>query len=1185
MIIGGIDFPRTLLKSLRERNLVLFAGAGVSMGDPANLPDFYSLAVKVASEISEIQVEEGLEDVCLGKLQDAERQNPWRVHEHIADLLSRNSNGKPPQPTRLHRNLLKLFQPFGGIKIVTTNFDLLFEKACSGIFDPQPVRFTAPALPLGREFQGIVHLHGTVDQPHAMVVTDRDFGSAYLVDGWARRFLVELFENYTVLFIGYGYNDTIVKYLSRSLPPKDDNHRYVLTHQPQKDQWRYLQIEPITYSLDENQGHSQLDVGIRACVKYLKRETIEWKVAIHRLAMATPEVPDEGEELFNEIFDDLERVSFFAESADDPIWFDVLANRGFLDGMFEDRVLTEPEKVLSNWIAGKFMFVPEKSLLHKVLQRNSYINETFWSDLCRSLANGNTLDAETTYVDLWVFTLISSYRSGFDVAKLRYVARICDSMKLHNRLAEIFSLMATFRLRLENIPQFRSSEANETQTPNLVGVDLKDASQFSDFSRLWENHLSVNLNAIAKPLLELIVNNLEARFQIIESCSGDSSYVVLFGFRYRSVGSLVQENVKSHVGLMIHAAKECLKSIQTTSLNNLDSWCDTYAPSKNPLIRRLVINSVSLREDLDADCKIEWVISRFDLYDVDLDVEYSEFLRCTFPLASRRTREMLIARVEGWNWPYPKKNDWQTREAYGRFQMLQKLLDFDPNCEQVKVALELALLDHPNFTKSASTIHLNPIAELFGTEDIPTEAELLEKPPRIWVERLLALPGERVMSHDFDEFKISLSRALKCDIEWSLNLASELSEREETNSYIWPYVLDSWHLVKANELEFKRVLEHLKHPSLLVNNARQIAFILEKISKTPSARPGSDLINSANEIAKDLWETMQGPDVGESYRVTVIEAINRPAGILADFWLRCADAVAKQQRQGAASLEEPHLRLFTEIIGEQSERSIIAKLCLCRRLSRLMEIDKNWTEKMVLPLFSSEQTKPSFRAAWQGFLESPMLPPNVAELMVEPFGQAIPPISEFLNSDGDFSFFYDCFIYFVTRYVDDPNTTWIPRFFDHVDESCWKELTRQIGVFLRNSNGSANEQVWSVWLRKYWENRNKGIPRILRDEEKLEMLTWLFELEEVLDQAMELAEGMECRELPYLFIDDLIDRQTMFSLHRESLANLLVNIGQHSHEVRPWFGIGRVTEYLLHGGVKPKLQLELKKLVTKFEKG
>ena len=40
MRIGGVDFPEPLLNALRDGRLVVFAGAGVSMGPPACLPGF-----------------------------------------------------------------------------------------------------------------------------------------------------------------------------------------------------------------------------------------------------------------------------------------------------------------------------------------------------------------------------------------------------------------------------------------------------------------------------------------------------------------------------------------------------------------------------------------------------------------------------------------------------------------------------------------------------------------------------------------------------------------------------------------------------------------------------------------------------------------------------------------------------------------------------------------------------------------------------------------------------------------------------------------------------------------------------------------------------------------------------------------------------------------------------------------
>ena len=123
------------------------------------------------------------EDCFLGKLQHARID----VHKRAARALTRDGLA----PTDLHIDLLRLYSDVRRVKIVTTNFDLLFEQAADDVFGSKPEVFRAPALPLGKNFNGIIHVHGAVNRPDEMVLTDADFGRGYLTEGWARRFLVD----------------------------------------------------------------------------------------------------------------------------------------------------------------------------------------------------------------------------------------------------------------------------------------------------------------------------------------------------------------------------------------------------------------------------------------------------------------------------------------------------------------------------------------------------------------------------------------------------------------------------------------------------------------------------------------------------------------------------------------------------------------------------------------------------------------------------------------------------------------------------------------------------------------------------------------------------------------------------------------------------------------------------------
>ena len=286
MKIKNIDFPKLLLNALRDDKLVVFAGAGVSMGAPACLPDFAKLANMIARGTGETLQEGEPIDRFLGRLQ----HEKVKVHALAAEVLSR----KDREATELHYDLLRLYPNAAQVRIVTTNFDLLFEKASEAVFDGKPEVFRAPSLPLGRQFSGIVHVHGAISRPNEMVLTDLDFSHAYLTEGWARRFLVELFRNFTVLFVGYSHDDTILSYLARALPVSEKD-RFALIGEKGSapDRWRILGIEPISYLQSSEDDHNILYVGVRGLVNLVRLSVLDWQHAITEIAKKPPPLDEE----------------------------------------------------------------------------------------------------------------------------------------------------------------------------------------------------------------------------------------------------------------------------------------------------------------------------------------------------------------------------------------------------------------------------------------------------------------------------------------------------------------------------------------------------------------------------------------------------------------------------------------------------------------------------------------------------------------------------------------------------------------------------------------------------------------------------------------------------------------------------------------------------------------------------
>lgn len=217
-VLDGPDIPNEVLYAQEDGRLVLFCGAGISV--PAGLPTFANLVEGVRARFNTAL--------------DGSEQDEWnkRSYDRVLMLLERRFGRRtvrakvreiltPPKGATLltHKAILELGTDRSGrIRLVTTNFDCLFDRARPG------VRSTAaPLLPVPKthKWNHLVYLHGKLDETDPtgqdLVLASGDFGVAYLTEGWASRFVAELFSQYTVLFVGYRVDDPVMRYLTDAI--------------------------------------------------------------------------------------------------------------------------------------------------------------------------------------------------------------------------------------------------------------------------------------------------------------------------------------------------------------------------------------------------------------------------------------------------------------------------------------------------------------------------------------------------------------------------------------------------------------------------------------------------------------------------------------------------------------------------------------------------------------------------------------------------------------------------------------------------------------------------------------------------------------------------------------------------------------------------------------------------------
>jgi hypothetical protein len=165
-----------------------------------------------------------------------------------------------------HRTVLDLARSRTGVtRLVTTNFDLLFEECDSSLSSSGPPRLPDPTN--DREFRGIIHLHGRVDDGYRhprddeFVVSSADFGRAYLADGWATRFIQTLLTRFQIVFVGYSADDPPVQYLLEALNLRAGSERRLFAFQAGESGeaaalWEHRGVHAIAF--DNSKGYAPL---------------------------------------------------------------------------------------------------------------------------------------------------------------------------------------------------------------------------------------------------------------------------------------------------------------------------------------------------------------------------------------------------------------------------------------------------------------------------------------------------------------------------------------------------------------------------------------------------------------------------------------------------------------------------------------------------------------------------------------------------------------------------------------------------------------------------------------------------------------------------------------------------------------------------------------------------------------
>lgn len=1126
MKLSGIDFPKGLLDALNNDNLVVFAGAGVSMGEPANLPGFRDLAEEIAKGTGK-EIGDKPEDQFLGELSHGRVD----IYKRASEALDRPDS----EPTELHFNLLRLFSIPESVRIVTTNFDLLFERAAEKEFDSSPEVFRAPALPLGNKFSGIIHVHGSVCSPEDMVLADEDFGCAYLVEGWARRFLVELFRSFTVLFVGYRHNDIIMNYLARALPGGENITRFILTDDEEIEKWKVLGIIPMVYPSPSAGDHSALHKGIGALAEYVNWGALDWKRKIKKIDEKEPLLLDKEEkDIISQALSNATKVPFFTNTASSPQWIDWLDENGYLDSLFDNADLDETSFLLARWLAERFVRHHPEQLFFLINRHGTRLNSRFWERLARRIGQDRNLWDKNT-LSRWISLLLSTAPKNPHDTILLWLGEQCIEHSLPDDLVEVFNAITAGGIELYAQPNFHA----EDPKPYLsITAQWKLAGDYRKINPLWENGLNPNLDRVAEPLLASIIRHMETQHRRLAAWGNADRDRNPASSRRSAIEPDEQDKHPESFNVLIDAARDCLGWLASKRPETASQLCNRMAGAEAPLLRRLAVHTLFTREDLSPDEKIDWILSRMNLHDLSTHHELFRAVTKTYPVAAQEKRRDVIDAVLAYRWPDEEDEDKNIYSAQVHADWFHAFHAEKPDCDLAGQALDDLRKRSPDLTPSEHPEHLSWTSEArYSFSQSPwTVEELLSKPGGEWVEKLSSFRQEKLLGPDRPGLVSAVGEAARKNPEWGLTLAGALAERKEWISDIWAGLLSAFSETSMKENQVQEVLGLLSQAELRRANSLPTARVLLSLTRDEKLLSRRNFLTKANRIAENVWNCLDNGDENRARKSEWPEqAVNHPAGILVQFWLNSFCL----QNPRPQTIEGEHAAALLRVCQDETLAARLGRCILGGHFSFLLDIDRKWAKRNLLPLFGKCIGEDDYYALWSGFLQWQKITSDIAKLLESSFLKAVNRFKDCPDPQLREKFI-ESYTIVLVDFAPNPIELWIPKFFENTNEEWKRRFAFAVKSRLADMNSESKRRLWERWLKLYWKNRLQGAPAPLNPHEVKAMLHWLPHLEEEFPEAVNLAVEIQKTTFEIGLILNGIEKSDLWRKHPEAATKLLI---------------------------------------------
>ena len=1046
MKFGTIEFDAAICEALRNGKLVVFVGAGVSMGEPAKFPDFNQLALRIAngkySEPNETA------ERFLGRLQ----QSGKNVHMAAAEML--DTQGK--EPNQLHFDLLRLFGTSKNVRIVTTNFDLFLEAAAENIWEDEPEVYTAPALPRGNNFQGIVHLHGSTQKPQGMVLTDADYGRAYLTEGWASQFLIDLFYSYTILFVGYSHEDSVMKYLSRGLPIEHVGKRFAMSEENKLDHWNSLDIQPIPFQQPEGRNdYSLLMYGIHSMADFYSSNIDQCQSMIEQIKDADPNTsPDIGEQALA-ILSDPMRARLFVRNISSPKWLIWIEKQGILTELFNAKSLSEMSKTYSHWISDKYVGQHPSCIIYLLTKNKGKINPIFWIDICRKIVNINR-SLDTVSFKRYVSVLLESALE-IRTFYMLWLAEAASERNDSDALLQIYFSMCNGNASYKHYGTYEGADDSDR---GILQTDIVHSADAYDTEKTW-NLIKPFIPALADRIISHLFGQFSDYHKKLAIWMRNDSKFDIVSFRRNAVDPQIDKETRtSTMNVMIDSILDVFGWYCSDIPKKADYWIDCFINSKVPILVRVAIFVMGMRSNISADKRLKWLLANVDIFESSYTPEVYSFLKSTYKTTSSKVRGKLLNQIVTHR--ELKYMDCTAEENTEReqFEKLSWLYALDMTHVPVSEYLNQIKVMHPSWEPYPYPEEFTHMTSGGYKPASPyTSEQLLSMNPQKDLDNWLSYKGDSFHGPDQMGLFLEIKNLCKDNFTWGISLFKGLSSSIKWDSKLTSEVLYAWYQRGLSGDEWTQIIPLISFPDLFKNQTNNLARLLS--SSINNSALSNVVIEEITSLVFALLPYALSVPITNYQNDLKMLIVNHPVGILVEFLFLRLNRKLRNNEASRETLLREDINWLEEVLEGNYEATACILFYCGFFISTLYVADKPWTEGFIAQFFMSSENN-RFQAVWSGLLTNRQFTPSV-------FAALFPAVSYAAENTGrlnteDIQGFAELLLFLTCEYTDKDYFKLVISFFQSTNYVGKEAFFSALEERLRTLSKDEKESLWNKWL-------------------------------------------------------------------------------------------------------------------------